>query len=97
MAGGYKRKVRRKKLGIEFELPLEVVLDSPKVTIIGDDHCQIDNFTNVIEFNDRRMSFGYGENASITVTGENLSLENIEGSCARIKGKIFAATLIGGV
>lgn len=70
----------RKKIKRQFsevmELPGDVVLDLPKITLIGNIQLFIENHRGIIEYSSEgvRISAGNGE---VAITGDNLILRNI--------------------
>jgi sporulation protein YqfC len=82
----FQRKVKR-QFSEAMELPGDVVLDLPKIIIVGDIQLFIENHRGIIEYTPEvvRVSVGEGE---VAVSGENLMLRNILPDELWVEGKI---------
>jgi sporulation protein YqfC len=73
---------RRKKGGFKeviadfFELPQEIILDLPRITLVGNMQLYIENHRGVISYNQNevRLSVNKGE---VIIRGEGLQIENL--------------------
>ena len=76
-----------KKIDKILELPEEVYLDIPRITITGFDEIIIENFKGILEYEKFfvriRSSIGL-----INISGYNLNLENMTNDDIKITGKI---------
>lgn len=81
-----KKKVKR-QFSDFLEIPGDVMLDLPKITLVGDIQLFIENHRGILEYTPEgvRVSVGEGE---VAVTGENLILRNILPDELCIEGKI---------
>jgi sporulation protein YqfC len=72
-----------------LDLPKEIMLDLPKVTIVGNIQAMIENHRGIIEYGtDKiRIAINSGE---LEVTGEKLSIRNITRDEIYLDGDIFS-------
>lgn len=72
-----------------MEIPKELVLKLPRVTMLGDMQLLIENHKGIIEYTSSivRISTGSGE---LEISGENFVLQAINQEEIAIEGKIFA-------
>lgn len=69
------RKVK-KQFSEAMELPGDVVLDLPKIVMVGNIQLFIENHRGIIEYTPERVRVSVGD-GEIAVNGENLMLRNI--------------------
>ncbi|NLB82190.1 MAG: sporulation protein YqfC [Clostridiaceae bacterium] len=81
------RKTKREKLAELFEMPKEVVLDTPKVTIYNNNQLCIENHGGIIEYTDEHISLKTIEK-TISINGKNLELRVITDIDVQIEGEI---------
>lgn len=88
----FQRKVKR-QFSEAMELPGDVVLDLPKIVIVGNMQLFIENHRGIIEYTPEgvRVSVGEGE---IAVSGENLMLRNILPDELCVEGKIRSLSFL---
>lgn len=81
-----KRKVKR-QFSEFLEIPGDVMLDLPKIILVGNIQLFIENHRGIIEYTPElvRVSVGEGE---VEVTGEGLMLRNILPDELCVEGKI---------
>lgn len=74
-----------------LEMPPEIVLDLPKIILIGDQELLLQNHRGIIEYNNSRVrvSVSLGQ---IIVVGEDLLLKNLKSDEILIEGKILGLT-----
>jgi len=70
-----------------LELPKEVLLDLPKISLVGDLQMQLENHRGIIEFTEGKVRINTKVGV-VTVTGEELVLRNITDQEIMIDGKI---------
>ena len=70
-----------------FELPKEILLDLPRVTIIGNQHLYVQNHRGIVEYTDKiiRISVSGGE---LIVKGDKLIIRNVFSEEIFIEGVI---------
>mgnify|MGYP000859449928 CR=1 FL=1 len=83
----------REKFTEALELPKELVLDLPKLTIIGNKDMMIENYKGVIEYGSAciRVNTGLG---AVRIAGEGLEMREITSEDIIISGKIRAVEFI---
>jgi len=75
------------KLDSLLEIPREVASSDAKITINGFNELLIENYKNILEYQDILIKVNTFEGA-ITVYGFNLKLENLTDEDIMVKGKI---------
>ncbi|HOA35058.1 MAG TPA: sporulation protein YqfC [Bacillota bacterium] len=84
---------RRKKGGFKevvadlFELPHEVLLDLPRLTLVGNVQLYIENHRGVIAYDENQVRLSV-KNGEIMVRGERLQIKNLLEEELLIKGII---------
>lgn len=81
-----KRKMQQ-SLANMLEIPEDMMLNLPKVTIMGNTHVFIENHMGVIEYSPQKLRIGvaFGE---IVITGSNFFLKSILSEELSLEGKI---------
>ena len=84
-----KRKTPKKysKLDSLLEIPREVASSDIKITIIGFDDIYIENYKNILEYQDILIKINTFEGA-ITIYGFNLKLDQMTDEDIKVTGKI---------
>lgn len=81
----------RRKLRMELaeilELPMDISLDLPRVVIVGDLGVLISNHRGLIQYSRERIVVGVGA-GQITVSGDNLEIEEVGQEQVVVKGLI---------
>lgn len=77
----------RSSLADVFELPKEILLDLPRVTLVGNVQMYVQNHKGVVEYTDKviRISISGGE---LVIKGEGLTIKNIYSEEIFIEGLI---------
>ncbi len=70
-----------------FELPREVVLDLPRLTLVGNVQIYLENHRGVIAYDESRIRIGVN-NGEIIIRGSNLQIKNLMAEELLIKGTI---------
>jgi sporulation protein YqfC len=88
----FQRKVKR-QFSEALELPGDVVMDLPKIIMVGNIQLFIENHRGIIEYTPEgvRVSVGEGE---VAVSGENLKLRNILPDELCVEGKIRSLSFL---
>lgn len=89
----FQRKVKR-QFSEAMELPGDVILDLPKIIIIGDIQLFIENHRGIIEYTPERVRVSVGE-GEVAVSGENLMLRNILPDELCVEGKVRSLNFLG--
>lgn len=75
------------KLDSLLELPREVASSDVKITIIAFDEILIENYKNILEYQDILIKVNTFQGA-VTIYGFNLKLEQLTDEDIKVKGKI---------
>ena len=77
----------RQSLADMFELPHEIVLNLPRLTVVGNLHCYLENHRGVIEYTDEkvRISVNGGE---IIIRGSGLVIRYLANEEIGVEGCI---------
>ncbi len=88
----FKRKVQR-QFSEYLEIPGDVMLDLPKIILVGNIQLFIENHRGIIEYTPEgvRVSVGEGE---VAVTGQDLMLRNILPDELCVEGKIRSLSFL---
>lgn len=68
-----------------FELPREVVLDLPRLTMVGNVQIYLENHRGVIAYDENQIRIGVN-NGEIIIRGSNLQIKNLIAEELLIKG-----------
>lgn len=72
-----------------LELPKEIVLDLPKITIVGSSNIFIENYKGIIEYDNTRIRANTSKGI-IKISGGNLVIREITSEDLMIEGDIDA-------
>lgn len=75
------------KVSDAFELPKEIMLDLPKISVIGNIHILVENHRGIIEYNPERIRINSSIGV-IRVDGADMNLRNIASDDIIITGHI---------
>lgn len=70
-----------------FELPKDIVLDLPRISIIGNLQFYVENHRGIIEYNDQVIRIGI-RNGELVIKGSGLGIKNIYPHEILIEGTI---------
>jgi sporulation protein YqfC len=87
--GDENKKKLKEKVAEILELPKEVVMDLPKITMFGDRNLLMENYKGIIEYDDNRIRVNTGRGI-IKVTGEKLVIKEITLEDLMIDGDIVS-------
>ena len=81
-------KVKTEKIADAFELPKDILLDIPKVTVFPEREAEIVNYGGIVQYDEKnvRVNTKYG---MISVEGENLDIKSISDEAIFVVGKIL--------
>ncbi len=93
---GKKEKIENIKENVSdvLELPKEITLNLPKVTMVGNTQIRIENHKGIIEYNENKIRIN-SKIGIIVITGENLFIRNIIKEEVLLEGE-FENVQIGG-
>ncbi|HOM01437.1 MAG TPA: sporulation protein YqfC [Acetivibrio sp.] len=72
-----------------LELPKEIVLDLPKITMFGNKNLVVENYKGIIEYDNNKIRVNTGK-GTIRVTGESLVIKEITSEDLMIDGEILS-------
>lgn len=76
-----------------LDLPKEVVLNVPKLTLLGDEELVIENYKGIIEYDIQKVRVNTGLGV-IKIIGERLIIKEITSEDIMVNGKIKALEFI---
>lgn len=82
-----RKKTMREKFTELLELPKELVLDIPRITIVGKGDMMIENFKGIIEYGSSRIRVNTGI-GTVKITGAGLFIKEITSEDIIISGGI---------
>lgn len=88
----FKNRVKR-QLSDYLELPGDIMLDLPKIVLVGNLQVFIENHRGIQEYNPRLVRVVVNDQV-IEVTGNNLSLRNILPDEICVEGQILAVAFL---
>lgn len=90
-----KRKVPniKERVSEVLELPKEVVMNVPKLTMVGNGNLIIENYKGVIEYDDCRVRINTGTGV-IKITGSKLVIKGITSENILVDGEIESLEFI---
>lgn len=77
----------RQRIASLFELPPDVVLDVPRVTMLGDMQLAIENHRSLLEYTDVRVAIGV-PGGRLAVLGRDLTIGTVSAEMITVMGKI---------
>lgn len=89
-----KRKVKRQFSEI-LEIPSEVMLDLPKIVLMGNLQLFLENHRGIAEYTPQLVRIAVGE-GEIEIAGEDLQLRNILPEEICVEGQIKSILFLGG-
>lgn len=72
----------------KLDLPKEVVLDLPLVSMVGQDEVTVENHKGLLEYSAETIRIATGA-GRLLLTGEGLELKQMSAACIVVKGRIF--------
>lgn len=81
------KKSLKEQISLALELPQEVVMDVPNITLIGNTEISIENFAGLLEYaqNKIRLNTKVGP---LSIEGENLEAKRMTAQVITIRGNI---------
>jgi sporulation protein YqfC len=84
----------REELAEKLDLPRDIILDIPKITIVGDNEITIENHKGIIIFDNNEVKVNSNVGC-ISIKGEKFEIRYIGGSTITISGKFKSAIYEG--
>ncbi|MCD5407413.1 MAG: sporulation protein YqfC [Desulfotomaculum sp.] len=91
---GFEKHIKKQMVNL-LEIPSDIMLDLPKVVVVGNLQVFIENHRGIIEYTSELIRI-IVEDGEINISGENLSIRNIMVDELIIEGKIKSLELRGG-
>ena len=92
MAKKWRQKVKQ-ILTNTVDLPQDVMMNLPRITMIGQIHIYIENHTGLIAFSDKEVRLQV-EQGELSITGENLIIKTILPEEILLEGVIHSVSYI---
>jgi sporulation protein YqfC len=77
----------KEKMSDMLEIPKELILDIPKITLIGNKQLFIENYKGIIEYEENKVRIKTNEGL-IKIAGANLFIKEITTDDLMVSGKI---------
>ncbi len=87
------KRVIKEKMSEILELPREIVLDVPKIILVGNNDLSIENYKGIIEYSDSLIRINTNEYI-IKIQGQQLEIRTITDEEIIIKGLITTVDFI---
>ncbi|HEX3015324.1 MAG TPA: sporulation protein YqfC [Desulfobacteria bacterium] len=81
----------RASIGKALDLPQDILLDVPKITVIGDQQVWIENHTGVVEYTAEKVRVNTGLGI-LAVTGSDFVLVKLSPNEIKVEGKLTGIT-----
>lgn len=93
---GKKEKIENIKENVSdaLELPKEITLNLPKVTMVGSSQIRIENHKGIIEYSESKIRIN-SKIGIIVITGKNLFIRNIIKEEVVLEGKLESVQIDG--
>lgn len=88
----YKSKIK-KQFSEFLEIPGDVMLDLPKIVLVGNIKIFIENHKGILEYTTEKVRVNVMEN-EVAITGENLLLRNVLPDELCVEGKIKSISFL---
>lgn len=88
-----KRSLKRRIMEA-LELPGDVVLDVPRIVIIGNFQLAVENHRGLVEYTPERVSIGVAR-GQLSITGQGLAIGTISGEEITVLGEITSLSFDG--
>jgi sporulation protein YqfC len=88
----YKKKIKR-QVSEFLEIPGDVMLDLPKIVLVGNIKIFIENHRGIIEYTTEKVRVNVMED-EVAITGENLLLRNVLPDELCVEGKIKSISFL---
>jgi sporulation protein YqfC len=79
----------QQKLSTALDIPNDIILDLPKITVIGNVQLYLENHRGIIEYSPERIRIAAG-NGEIEIAGDRLTIRSISKDDVHLDGVIEA-------
>ena len=77
----------RKNVAEALELPKEIMLDLPLISLIGREEMTIENYKGILEYGEETVRIGTAAGV-LWLTGKGLCLKQLSAECMVVTGRI---------
>ena len=77
----------RKNVTEALELPKEIMLNLPLISLVGREEMTIENYKGILEYGEEMVRIGTAAGV-LRLTGKGLCLKQLSGECMVVTGKI---------
>ena len=77
----------RKNMTEAMELPKEIMLNLPLVTLVGQEEVTIENYRGILEYSEETVRVGTAAGI-LQLRGEKLCLKQLSADCMVVTGKV---------
>ena len=78
----------REKISKRLEIPMEVMIDLPKLTMTGDRELYLENYKRILEYTPKQIRLDLG-GRQILISGADLIIDAIESRDLTVSGTIY--------
>lgn len=75
-----------------FDLPKDVLLDLPRITIVGEHRAAVENHRGIARYQQDHLSIGYSS-GRVIIRGSNLTVASISADEVTVEGRIESVFL----
>lgn len=86
---GDRGRMLRQKLAQAFDLPKDIILDLPRIIIVGDLQLVVENHRGIVEYTPDKVVLAM-ENGRIHIVGEDLIIGSVYAEEITVTGKILS-------
>ena len=77
----------RKHMTETLELPKEIMLNLPLISLIGQDEVTIENYKGILEYGEEKVRLGTAA-GTLQIQGRKLCLKQLSAECMVVTGRI---------
>lgn len=81
------KKSLREQISLALELPQEVVMDVPNITLVGNTEISVENFAGLLEYTQFRIRLNT-KVGPLTIEGQDLEARSMTAEVITIRGQI---------
>lgn len=82
-----------KKISEVLEIPPEAIMDIPKITVVGNDRCRVENYTALLDYKKNSVRLKH-KSGVIDISGENFEIKVIGEENIVVSGTISSIKLV---
>lgn len=81
------KKSLKEQISLALELPQEVVMDMPNITLVGNTEISVENFAGLLEYTQSKIRLNT-KVGPLTIEGEHLEAKSMTAEVITIRGQI---------